>query len=269
MASSRRKGKNKRALLNNLHHLRVYQQRMRDDETLHDVVFIVENERFPVNRCLVAAASPVLRNMMTNGMKESKQREIPLEEVNVDVWKVVVDYVYTGQMDLVNVENALKLLECAARFHMKELEDSISSYVGQELNDVENLGNLENALRYLKCAQRFRMEKSVKTISGYIKNVLDASNCCDILSTVDHIELDSLRKLAMNTLVINFYNVYHKIEFNKLSYETVLEILRCRELQIRSEFDVFLAAVYWALCSGMSEIECETNAEIAKQGCEM
>ncbi len=41
-------------------HLRNFFQRMRDDDLSHDVVFVVENERFPAHRCLLGAASPVL-----------------------------------------------------------------------------------------------------------------------------------------------------------------------------------------------------------------
>ena len=73
-------------------HLRTLLQRMRGDESLHGVEFVLQNERFSANRCVVAAASPVLRKMLTNGMKETKEREIQLEEVNVDGWRMVLDY---------------------------------------------------------------------------------------------------------------------------------------------------------------------------------
>ncbi len=65
-------------------HLRAYLQRMRDDELSHDVVFVVNNQRFPAHRCLATAASAVLRSMLTNGMKETNERDIVLKEVDAE-----------------------------------------------------------------------------------------------------------------------------------------------------------------------------------------
>ncbi len=80
-------------------HLCTFIQRMREDESSHDVVFVGENEHFPAHRCFIGAASPVLRKVLTNGMKETSQREVVLKEVNVKVWKVVLDYIYSAKIE--------------------------------------------------------------------------------------------------------------------------------------------------------------------------
>lgn len=230
MASSESTDKRTSASLDNPHLLRVYLRRMREDESLHDVVFIVENERFPAHCCLIAAVSPVLRNMITNGKKEINQRKITLNEVNADVWKAVLNYMYTGRIDVTNVESALKYFKCAKTFQMKELE---------------------------------------QVISNYIEEQLDASDCCEFLANMDCTNSAMLQELAMNILWNKFYDVCRSSEFTNLSYELVVQILGRRELIVRSELDVFLGAVHWVLCSGVNGVDSESNAEIAKQACEM
>ncbi len=51
-------------------HLWTFIQRMRDDKSSHDVVFVVENDKFPAHRCLTGAASPVLLKLMANSSKK-------------------------------------------------------------------------------------------------------------------------------------------------------------------------------------------------------
>lgn len=82
-----------------------------------DVVIIVDSERFPCHRIILATDSPVLARIFNKGMVESKMNEISLEEVKKKVWKAVVQYVYTGKMILGSIELALSLLECTRWFN--------------------------------------------------------------------------------------------------------------------------------------------------------
>lgn len=226
MASREVLDKSTSTLIHNPRVLLLYINRLRNDESLYDIVFIVGNQRFPAHRFFMAAASPVLYNMLTNGMEETNQREVTLKEVNADVWRVVLNYIYTGQMYLDNVETALRYLECAKRFYIKELEQSIC---------------------------------------GYLKRQVDVSNCCKIVTAVDFTGFDALMKKAVNTLVENFYALYRTRDFSELSYDVVLDILGRRELVVRSELDVFLASVVWVWRSGTNRVEVESNAEITKR----
>ena len=218
------------AMVNYPLHLNTFLQRMRSDESFHDVVFVVEGERFPANRCVVASASPVLRQMLMNGMKETEAREIPLHEVHACAWRKVLGYMYSAQIDLVNVENALLYLECANRFQVEELEHVISSYIVQQL---------------------------------------DIATCAEILVVVDRINFSSLREMALATIVRNFYKFYSRAEFVKLRVDLVLEILRCRDLVVRSEIDVFHAGVRWFLGRKVGGNDSVVCVKIMKQAREL
>ncbi len=196
-------------------HLWTFVQRMRDDETSHDVVFVVENQRFPAHRCLMGAASSVLRKMLTNGMTETNEREVVLKEVNVKAWKIVLDYIYSAKMELPNAEEAVQVLECAERFQIEEL---------------------------------------VKVISDYIERELDTSNCSEILATVDCLNTTKLRAAAMRTVVDNFYQVFYEDGFILLPFELVLEIFTCDKLVLRTELDIFVALVRWFMWRTTCEV---------------
>ncbi len=206
-------------------HLRAYLQRMRDDELSHDVVFVVNGQRIPAHRCLVAAASPVLRSMLTNGMKETRQRDIVLREVHADAFRVVLDYMYAGQM---------------------------------------NISSVDEALRYLDCADWLQMEELVDAISEFIERKLDRWNCSKVLVAADRPSLIGLQEIGMKTLVENFHDVWCYSGFMDLPFDVVLDILRCDELVVRSELDVFLAVIRWIVWSGYSEM-----TVIAKKTCEL
>ena len=64
---------------------------------LADVVLVVEGERFPAHRNVLAALSEYFRGLLLSGMQEgSGQQEIPLGEVSAGAFRVVLRYVYTA-----------------------------------------------------------------------------------------------------------------------------------------------------------------------------
>lgn len=46
--------------------------------------------------------SPVFRSMLFNGMRETSQRDIELEEVDKDTFLLMLEYMYTGCVSLDN-----------------------------------------------------------------------------------------------------------------------------------------------------------------------
>lgn len=72
----------------------VIMRKMRSIPAMFDVDFIVDGDTFPAHRGWVAAASPVLCTMLTNGMKESTQRKVVIKEGHAGTWKTMLDYIY-------------------------------------------------------------------------------------------------------------------------------------------------------------------------------
>ncbi|EYC07262.1 hypothetical protein Y032_0071g557 [Ancylostoma ceylanicum] len=55
-----------------------------------DVVFVVDGEKFPAHKVLLAARSEYFRAMLYGGLKESDEGEIVLEETNVFAFRILL-----------------------------------------------------------------------------------------------------------------------------------------------------------------------------------
>ena len=202
-------------------HLQTFLQHMRDDESSHDIVFKVGNELFSAHRVLVAAVSPVLGKML-----ETSDSTIPLRGMNTVTWNAMLDYMYTGQMNLGDFENTLRILECANKFHVDGLEQSISDYIGTRT---------------------------------------DAINCCQVLDTANRINSASLKRKAMELVCRNFHAIWRSKWFPKCEFEIVREILENAKLTVDGEHSVFVAALRWIMCSRYAQSSHNSSEATAKK----
>lgn len=67
------------------------------------------SQSIPVHRVVMAACSDYFRVMLTGFMKESREQVVVLKGVTAGGLKVVVDFAYTGRLELTtdNVEEVL------------------------------------------------------------------------------------------------------------------------------------------------------------------
>lgn len=202
-ASDGRSDGNKRARTG---YLRELHQRMRDDTRLHDIIFLVEGVRFPAHRALIAAASPVIASMLTNGMRETGKNEVPLKELSASTWSTVLDYIYTADIRISDTDTAIDVLHCARRFQLVELEADMVALLG---------------------------------------DTVKADNCCAILRVADTFEIAHLGECANSILKRNFYAVHTKEEFAELALEVLVAIISDANISVRSELDVLVAIINW------------------------
>lgn len=126
---------------------------MLSDPQLHalcDVVLIVDGERFPAHRAVLAAASRVFKAMFTTLMKERTSAEIELGCLNARIWRLVMDYIYRAKVDLQNEEDALILLATARMYALERLEWFVTRFLTTRVS-------IANALRLLDAAERFEL----------------------------------------------------------------------------------------------------------------
>jgi hypothetical protein len=63
-----------------------------------DIVFLVENKKFPVNRQFLIVRSEYFRNLLNSGWKESSLSEISLKDVNPKYFEMVLQFLYSEQL---------------------------------------------------------------------------------------------------------------------------------------------------------------------------
>lgn len=118
-----------------------------------DVVFLVDGERLPAHRVLMAARSEYFRALLYGGLSESKETDIHLK-VPINAFKALLRYIYSGHLCLSQMDdyNIMDTLGLANLYGLTELEQAISDFLHQYLAldnvcsvlDAARLYNLKN-----------------------------------------------------------------------------------------------------------------------------
>jgi len=123
------------------------------NERYADVEFIVEEQRLPAHRVVLAARSEYFRALLYGGMAETTQRQIPLE-VPLDPFKVLLRYIYSGTLLLstLDEDSVIDVLGMANQYGFQDLEMAISNYLRQYLA-------LSNVCMILDAARLYNLEE--------------------------------------------------------------------------------------------------------------
>ncbi len=69
-----------------------------EDGELADGVFVVEGERFPMHRNVLAARSEYFRARFKSGMQDGGSREVCYEDVSASAFGVLLRFLYAGEL---------------------------------------------------------------------------------------------------------------------------------------------------------------------------
>jgi len=101
-----------------------------------DVTLKVEGQALSAHRVILAAKSDYFRTLFASGLKESQEKEVELKETPIEAFRLLLRFIYTGQMSLVEQELEVVLdgLGLAHRYCFAELEQSVAEYLGSTLS---------------------------------------------------------------------------------------------------------------------------------------
>ena len=113
-----------------------------DSQIMADVKFRVKEEEIGAHLAIVVSASPVMAAMLEpDKFKEGRTRTAHIDDMEPDVFKEMLRYVYTGTVP--QLEQMAESLSVAAdRFQIQGLKDLCAEQLIQQLD-------LNNAVRYL------------------------------------------------------------------------------------------------------------------------
>lgn len=162
--------------------------------------------RIPAHRIILSAATPYFAAMFTNNMQERNQQEIILHEIHGNELKALIDFIYTGFIDI-NETNVFELLETATRIEFTHIED---------------------------------------TCVRFLRDKLNASNCLMTWTlTEPFANLKELTELALTFVEENFVEVTESHEFLLLDVIHLSTLLSSDDLNVYSEEEVFNALSKW------------------------
>ncbi|XP_046961597.1 uncharacterized protein LOC124531166 [Vanessa cardui] len=163
-----------------------------------DCTFLVGTEPNQVvlagHKLILAMASPVFEAMFYGGMAE-RNESIPIVDVQIDAFKALLEYIYTGNINISSFDKACELCYGAKKYMLPHLVKECTRYLWSDLYP-------RNACRAYEFARLFEenvlMEKCIQIISTNTKEVLNDSSFEEVeLNTVitvfslDHLNVDS------------------------------------------------------------------------------
>lgn len=181
-----------------------------------DVTFIVEQNRLPAHKIILAARSPYFRAMLYGGLAESTQSDIELN-VPLDAFRALLGYIYTG---------------CISLTKMKE----------------------ENILDTLGLANQYGFETLELAISAYLRNSLSLKNCCATFDAARLYGLESLCDVCMTFMDRNSTDLLSHPSFTTLSQDSLCCLLK-RDSFFAPEVKIFNAVYDWCKKNSDADIE--------------
>ncbi|XP_053398583.1 kelch-like protein 5 isoform X3 [Mercenaria mercenaria] len=173
--------------------------------SLCDVVLVAGQRRIPAHRLVLSAASDYFAAMFTNDVREASMEEVKIKEVDPDALAAVVNFAYTGSIEL--------------------REDT-----------VENL---------LSTACMLQLSEVVEACCNFLMKQLHPSNCIGIRQFADAQGCSDLYKVANNYVMERFGEVMNTQEFLILPPDEVAKLLASDDLNIQSEEIIYSALVMW------------------------
>ncbi len=132
-----------------------------------DVTIIVEEDMFPVHKCMMAASSDYFATMFAGRFKEEKLDVIPLEGVTASAFGEIVTYIYTGKISFDNVP-IIELFEAAQLFLFENVKSASIEFI------LKNL-KAKTCLEYLLLSERHSLLKvkneCIKFIHGHFDEI--------------------------------------------------------------------------------------------------
>lgn len=143
-----------------------------------DVTLIVEGQRIPAHKVILAASSDFFRALLFGGMKEANQAEVELQ-APLHAFKALLRYVYSGHMGLsiLREETVLDMLGLAHQYNFPQLEAAICDYLRQVLA-------LRNVCSVLDAARLYGLEGLMNYCYGYLDR-----NAAEVLNHTSFLQL--------------------------------------------------------------------------------
>ncbi|XP_044575295.1 speckle-type POZ protein-like A [Cotesia glomerata] len=156
-----------------------------------DVTIKVGGKEFCAHKVILIARSSVFEAMFSHDMKENKENEVTIPDIDPEVFKKVLDYIYTDRVDDL-ISFAEKLLEAADKYQLQGLKNLCECSLSKTLTPGNAVKILILADRhYAKPLKEFAIDfitnnwvkfKNTEEIKELEK--ADASLACSVLRKV-------------------------------------------------------------------------------------
>ncbi|XP_025082402.1 protein roadkill-like [Pomacea canaliculata] len=157
-----------------------------------DVYLCVGGHDFRVHKSILAARSPVFYAMFEHEMTESKRNRVEITDVDHDVMREMLRFIYTGKAP--NLEKmADELLAAADKYALERLKVMCEEALCTNLM-IDNVCEIL-VLADLHSADQLKSH-AIDFINSHATDVMDSAGWKDIITTHPHLIAEAFRALA-------------------------------------------------------------------------
>uniref|UniRef100_A0A674MU92 Kelch-like family member 5 n=1 Tax=Takifugu rubripes TaxID=31033 RepID=A0A674MU92_TAKRU len=172
---------------------------------LCDVILVAGERRIPAHRLVLSSVSDYFAAMFTSDVREAKQDEVKMEGVDPDALWVLVQYAYTGRLEL--------------------REDTIESL--------------------LSASCLLQLSSVVQACCSFLMKQLHPSNCLGIRSYADAQGCRDLQRAAHAYTMEHFLDVVGSQEFLLLPVEEMERLLLSDDVNVPEEETMVTSLLTW------------------------
>lgn len=172
-----------------------------------DIILVVGEQKIPAHRIVICSWSETFKAMLENDVwRESHQQELPVSPEDPDLFKLLLQFMYTGQVEI-NSDQVIPLLAMSNYYGVYALKDYCGDLISKTI-DIDNVFSLIEIAKQYSCGQL-------------------ETECAAFLAE-------------------NFGEMLKQDKLMQLDVDTWAKMLKSDDIQVTSEEDVFDAVVRYA-----------------------
>ncbi|XP_075994440.1 gigaxonin, partial [Genypterus blacodes] len=177
------------------------------EQSFHDALLVVDGEELPIQKNILAAASPYIRTKLNyNPPKgDGSTYRIELQGVSMAIMKEILDYIFSGEI----------------RLSEETIQDMVQASDLLLMTDLKSL-----------CCE-------------FLESCITAENCMGIRLFSLHYCLYHVHHAATEHLQTHFRDVVLTDEFKEMPSDRLVEVLSMEKLNVGNEKHVLEAVVRW------------------------
>lgn len=117
-------------------------QKFKEFDVFSDFKFKVKDKEFKVHKIVLSQASDVIKTMLTSNFEESRENSASLDNVDSNVFEILVDFIY-GDKDSFGAKSSIDLLhkifEAAHYYQIENLQHYCIARIFKNLTDNDNI----------------------------------------------------------------------------------------------------------------------------------
>ncbi|XP_055869156.1 kelch-like protein 24 [Biomphalaria glabrata] len=104
-------------------------------EMFCDFIVVVEEREFPCHRFVLSACSTFFEALLRSDMKESRQKRVVVKGMSPDIFKLILDVIYSGS-DVLTPKTIIEIWKAAHQLQIVFLMSLCEDFIQENLNEA-------------------------------------------------------------------------------------------------------------------------------------